>query len=79
MRTKESSRLGNVKPGQAAAKIYDTSDSIFDLSITPSELAVLEDYVGIARDLSAKLGRELVPQTDYQGNEKKLKTLTVNV
>ena len=44
--------------GSSVADHVDTGDVIFDLSLTPNRADCLS-YVGLARDLAAKLGRKL--------------------
>jgi phenylalanyl-tRNA synthetase beta chain len=52
--------------GKKVSEIFDTSDSIFDVSLTPNRSDCLS-YRGIARDLGAKLGKKLFsPSCEYK-------------
>lgn len=66
--------------GQKVSTIIDTSDSIFDLSLTPNRSDCLS-YIGVARELGAKLGKALkTPSCDYKSDSFETKDhIEVNV
>jgi len=51
---------GNTAIGTLIDELFDLPDTIFELEITPNRSDLL-GYKGIARDLSAKLSRSLIP------------------
>lgn len=62
-------------PGVSVNKILELPDVVYELEITPNRSDLL-GYIGIARDLSAKLDRELIlpndPDLQPSGSELKL-------
>ncbi len=56
----------DVRVGQDVLKLFNLDDSVLDVEITPNRGDALS-YLGIARDLSARLRKELrVPQTSLR-------------
>lgn len=59
---------GGTPLGKKVSEIFDTSDTIFDIALTPNRSDCLS-YRGIARELSAKLGRKLLtPKAEYEAS-----------